>query len=231
MLHTVVIAHILCTGRKGVAALEQKPYRVSFIGTLHAGLQNCDNLHFSIEKLKPISCVFTTDDTIRWAVFTCAQKLTASQLNLPHVTKKTEKSNEKTKTRMWANAQRDGRPAKYRWRPLFNAAKFGWRPVVECRAVTMPKRESRWNLMGYPKLTKRSQPLEGRSSPYCGDRWRRYCCLTSFSRLSINTLVAKMQPGKVVRWCAGGDFLRHFCVLNFQRAACSTFQTCILNSH
>ena len=23
---------------------------------------------------------------------------------------------------MWANAQRDGRPAKHRWRPLFNAA-------------------------------------------------------------------------------------------------------------
>ena len=29
------------------------------------------------------------------------------------------------KTRMWANAQRDGRPAEYRWSPLFNAAKFG----------------------------------------------------------------------------------------------------------
>jgi len=28
-------------------------------------------------------------------------------------------------TRMWANAQRDGRPAEYRWRPMFNAAKFG----------------------------------------------------------------------------------------------------------
>ena len=28
-------------------------------------------------------------------------------------------------TRMWANAQRDGRPAEYRWRHLFNAAKFG----------------------------------------------------------------------------------------------------------
>jgi len=25
------------------------------------------------------------------------------------------------KTRMWANAQRDGRPAEHRWRPLFNA--------------------------------------------------------------------------------------------------------------
>jgi len=28
-------------------------------------------------------------------------------------------------TRMWADSQRDGRPAEYRWRPLFNAAKFG----------------------------------------------------------------------------------------------------------
>jgi len=28
-------------------------------------------------------------------------------------------------TRMWANAQPDGRPAKHRSRPLFNAAKFG----------------------------------------------------------------------------------------------------------
>ena len=28
-------------------------------------------------------------------------------------------------SRMWANAQRDGRPAEHRWRTLFNAAKFG----------------------------------------------------------------------------------------------------------
>jgi len=26
---------------------------------------------------------------------------------------------------MWANVQRDGRLAEYRWRPLFNAAEFG----------------------------------------------------------------------------------------------------------
>jgi len=31
---------------------------------------------------------------------------------------------------MWANAQRDGSSAEYRWRPLFNAAKFGWRPLL-----------------------------------------------------------------------------------------------------
>ena len=34
-------------------------------------------------------------------------------------------------TRLWANAQPDGRPAKHRWHPLFNAAKFGWRPLLD----------------------------------------------------------------------------------------------------
>jgi len=28
-------------------------------------------------------------------------------------------------TRMWANAQHDGHPDEYRWRPLLNVAKFG----------------------------------------------------------------------------------------------------------
>jgi len=119
----------------------------------------------------------------------------------------------------------------YRWRPLFNAAKFDWRPLLECRAVTLPRRESSWNLLGCPKQPKRSEPLVGRSSPYCEDIWRRYCCLITFFRLSIHASVAKIQSDKVVWWCADGDFLRHFCVLYFQQAACSTFQTCILNPH
>ena len=33
--------------------------------------------------------------------------------------------NKTVETRMWANAQPDGRPAEHRWRPLFNAVKFG----------------------------------------------------------------------------------------------------------
>ena len=32
-------------------------------------------------------------------------------------------------------------------------------------------------------------------------------------------------------WRPDGEFLAIFCVLYFQRAACSRFQTCILNSH
>jgi len=63
------------------------------------------------------------------------------------------------KLEMWANAQRDGRPSGCRWRPVFNAANFGSRPLLECRAVTLPRRETRWNLLGCPKLANRSQPL------------------------------------------------------------------------
>ena len=37
-----------------------------------------------------------------------------------------------TQLEIWANAQRDGRHAEYRWRRLFNAAKFGWLPLPEC---------------------------------------------------------------------------------------------------
>jgi len=40
-------------------------------------------------------------------------------------------SNLKKPTRMWANAQPDGRTAEHRWRLLFNAAKFGWRPLLD----------------------------------------------------------------------------------------------------
>jgi len=40
-----------------------------------------------------------------------------------------------TTTRMWANAQRDGRPAEHRWRPQFNDAKFSWRPLLDAAVL------------------------------------------------------------------------------------------------
>jgi len=52
--------------------------------------------------------------------------------------------------------------------------------ILECRAVTLPRRESRWNLQGCPKLANISQSLVVRSSPYYEDTWRRYRRLTSF---------------------------------------------------
>jgi len=84
------------------------------------------------------------------------------------------------KLEMWANAQLDGRPAEYRWRTLFNAAKFNWRPLLEYRAVTLPRRETRWNLQRCLKLANRSQP-QVRSSPYCEDMWGDIAVKQGFS--------------------------------------------------
>jgi len=96
---------------------------------------------------------------------------------------------------MWANAQRDGRPAEYRWCPLFNAAVW-LTPTTRCRAVTLPRRETSWNLQGYPKLVNRSQPLVGWSSPYCGDM-----CLSCED-------IARQSCVMVPRWRFLATFLR-----------------------
>jgi len=106
---------------------------------------------------------------------------------------------------MWANAQRDGRPAEYRWRPLFNSAKFRWLPLLEWCAVTLPRRDTHWNLQGCSKLANRSQPLVGRSSTYYQDMWRRYCCLTGFF-LIVDTCfssedIARQSCAMVPKWC------------------------------
>jgi len=53
-----------------------------------------------------------------------------------------------TDKQLSAGAQRDGRLAEYKWGKrgakvpllpsLSHAAKFSWRPLLECRAVTLP---------------------------------------------------------------------------------------------
>jgi len=131
---------------------------------------------------------------------------------------------------MWANAKRDGRPAEYRWRPLFNAAVW-LTPTSRVPCSNAAKTRNPLKFTGCPKLTKGSQPLVGRSSPHSKDMWERYCCLTFFPIVDTCLSCEDILADKVVPWRADGDFLRLFCVLYFQRAACSTFQTCILNSH
>jgi len=64
--------------------------------------------------------------------------------------------------------------------PSVQRCKVSLTPTTRCRAVTLPRCKISWNLQECPKLVNRSQPLAGRSSPYCEDMWRRYCCLTSF---------------------------------------------------
>ena len=90
-------------------------------------------------------------------------------------------------------------------------------PTTRCRAVTLPRRETSWNLQGCPKLTNRYQPLVGRSSPYYEDMWRTLvlnkflanvnsrsrsfaiCCRPSVCRLSVVCMsVTLVRPTQAV---------------------------------
>ena len=124
-------------------------------------------------------------------------------------------------TRMWANAQRDGRPAEHRWHPLFNAAKFGWCPLLECRAVTQPRCETSWNLQGCPKLTKRSQPIERPKFTILRGHVEEILLLNRFFPIVDTCRSCEDKADKVVGWCPDGDFWRFFgsCICSEPRAA------------
>ena len=80
---------------------------------------------------------------------------------------------------------------------------------LDCRAVTLPRSETRLNLQGCPKLANRSQTLVDRNSPYYHDMWMRYCRLTGFFSILDTCLSSEdIYPYKVVRWCQNDDFLR-----------------------
>ena len=51
---------------------------------------------------------------------------------------------------MWANAERDGRPAEYRWRPLFNAAVW-LTPTTRVPCSNATKTRNPLKLAGVPQ--------------------------------------------------------------------------------
>jgi len=124
---------------------------------------------------------------------------------------------------MWADAQHDGRPAEYRWRPLFDAAKFGWRALLECRAVTLRRRETRWNLLG---VSQTHEAISAVSGPKFAMLWRHveevllfnkfffsdcryipYLRRYSWTKLCDCAQMAQ-SCAMVRRWRIFGDFLR-----------------------
>ena len=134
------------------------------------------------------------------------------------------------RTRMWANAQRDGRPAEHRWRPpSVQRSKVWLTPTTRCRAVTLPRRETKFE--GVPQTPEPLSAVSGPKFIFSGHVDEISLLNKFFFRLSIHALVAKIWPDKLVRWCPDGNFWRLFCVLYLQRATCSRFQTCILNPH
>ena len=91
------------------------------------------------------------------------------------------------------------------------------------------------NPLKFAEVPQTTGPISAASGPKFTILWghveKILLLIQVFFRLSIRALVAKIQPDKFARWCPDGDFLAIFWVLHFQRAASSTFQTCILNSH
>ena len=62
---------------------------------------------------------------------------------------------------MWANAQRDGRPAEYRWRPLFNAAVW-LTPTTRVPCSNAAKTRNPLKFAGVPQIGK---PISAASGP------------------------------------------------------------------
>ena len=52
---------------------------------------------------------------------------------------------------MWANAQPDGRPAKHRWRPLFNAAKVWLTPTSRVPCSNAANTQNPLKFAGVPQ--------------------------------------------------------------------------------
>jgi len=91
---------------------------------------------------------------------------------------------------------------------LFNATKFGWRPLLEYRNAAKT-----WNPLKFAGVLQTNETISAASrpsSPYCKDMWGRYCCLTSFFRQSMCLHcedTARRSCVMVRRWRIFGDFL------------------------
>jgi len=106
--------------------------------------------------------------------------------------------------------QRDGRPAEHRWRSLLNTAVW-LTPTTGVPCSNAAKTRNPLKLAWMPKLPDRSQPLVDRSSPYCGDMWRTYCCLTLFPIVDMCfscEYIARQSCAMVPRWRFLATFLR-----------------------
>ena len=133
---------------------------------------------------------------------------------------------------MKTNAQRDGRPVEHRWHPLFNAEVW-LTPTTRCRAITMPRRETRRNpkFAGVPQTTGSISAASGPKFTILWGHMEDILLLNKFFPIVDMCLscedIARQSCAMVPRW----RFLATFASCVFQRAACSRFQTCILNSY
>ena len=115
-----------------------------------------------------------------------------------------------TITRMWANAQRDGRPAEHRWRPLFNAANFGWRPLLPCSNAA--KTRNPLKFVGVPQSTGSISAVRGLKITTLRGHAEDILLLNKFFPIVDTCLscedIAQQNCAMVPRWRFLATFLR-----------------------
>ena len=135
------------------------------------------------------------------------------------------------KLEMWANVQRDGRPAEYSWRPLFNAPLW-LTPTTRVPCSNAAKTRNPLKLPGVPQTNETISAASGPKFTVLWGHVEEILLLNKFFFPIVDTClscedIARQSCGMVPRW----RFLATFWVLHLQRTTYSTFQTCILNSH
>jgi len=98
-------------------------------------------------------------------------------------------------------------PCQIQVAPSVRRCKVWLTPITRRRAVTLSRRKTRWNLQGCPKLVNRSQPLVGRTAPYCED----ILPLNNFFPIVDTCLscedIARQSCAMVPRWRFLANFL------------------------
>jgi len=116
-----------------------------------------------------------------------------------------------SKTRMWANAQRDGRPAEHSWRPLFNAAVW-LTPTTWLPCSNAAKTWKQLKLAGVPQTTGPISAANRSKFTILWEHLEEILLLNNFFPIVDTCLscedIARQTCTMVRRWQFFGDFLR-----------------------
>jgi len=114
------------------------------------------------------------------------------------------------KLEMWANAKRDGRPAEYGWRPLFNAAVW-LTPTTRVPCSNAAKTRNPLKLPGVPQTNERISAARGPKFTILWGHVGDILLLNKFSPIVDTCLscedIAGQSCGMVPRWRFLATFL------------------------
>ena len=112
---------------------------------------------------------------------------------------------------MWANAQRDGRPAEYRWRPLFNAAVW-LTPTTRVPCSNAAKTRNPLKLPGVPQTNETMSAASGPKFTILWGHVGEILLLNKFFPIVDTCLsckdIARQSCAMVPRWRFLATFLR-----------------------